>query len=172
MVQLGVIFIKLPSQFFSNARMNEALDRYKGIVKWHSTGMHTTQEILDSVYFFGYGFAVTFYCRSMYPCPIEKVDLASAISLYAQLYDSAKGYSSHDVNGSAIPYFTALGCRWVERHYTLDKNMKGSDHGTVSSDFAEIRDIINGINTTLECMYSNKLDVEELKVRKMYITEG
>lgn len=174
MVQIGVGSIKLPSQFLCNDAMNRALAKHvqcAPIRTMHSTGMHTTKEVLSCAWL--YSFDVTFYCRSIYPHDKEQSDVASAIAIYNKIWcRSHCGYSSHDLNGGAIPYFILAGANWIERHYTLDKNMKGSDHGTVSSDYDEMKLILHNIDEISECMYANKLCDEEKRIRDMYIGKG
>ncbi len=170
-----VQYVKLPSQFFLNPEMNREMisiaNKDLDISIWHSTGMHTAYQI-ESCPFID-EFNVTFYCRSMYPFPETQADIGSALRLFNFLaYNERKGYSSHDKDGKIIPTFVLMGAQWIERHYTLNKNMKGSDHGTVSSDFKEMKNILRSIDRIQECLYANTLSDEEKRVRDIYIKQS
>lgn len=148
MIRAGFEYIKLPSQFYSNYAMNLQLfdnrmvhHEIKTIV---STGMHTMREIELWPWFDRS--EITMYCRSIYPCGLNDIDFRMARELKGKIKYSRFGYSSHDKQGCAIPYMVLLGTEYVERHYTLNKEWKGSDHGTVSSDFQEMTEIIANIS--------------------------
>jgi sialic acid synthase len=177
MIRAGFEYIKLPSQFYSNYAMNLKLfdmkipmsavhPDFKIIV---STGMHTMREIelwpwFDKSY-------ITMYCRSIYPCELNDIDFKMALSLKEKLKKSRFGYSSHDKQGCAIPYMVLLGAEYVERHYTLNKEWKGSDHGTVSSDFQEMQGIIKQIEE-MESLSAvdNSFDLASEAERKVRLT--
>jgi sialic acid synthase SpsE len=151
MVERALVkYVKLPSQFLLDYNLNMYLILNKVeycLMLIHSTGMHTVQEVLNCPFL--NRFDVTLYCRSIYPCTFEQVDLGAARAIFDQLVcPAARGYSSHDKDGAAIPWMVALGARWVERHYTLDKTMKGSDHKTVSSNFEDVQRIMTDIADT------------------------
>lgn len=174
MISIGVKGIKLPSQLYSDNKLNQYLLTMKKLKKlflMHSTGMHTVNEIINHDSFDQ--FDVTFYCRSIYPfSEMEKADLGSAMEMFSMLDNSQCGYSSHDKDGKLIPWFILIGAQWIERHYTLDKEMKGSDHKTVSSDYAEMKRILFDIEETEERRraknYDKIVDTQELSNQKFY----
>jgi sialic acid synthase len=67
-------------------------------------------------------------CTAGYPAEWEQLDLR-VIETYRQLFPEAVvGYSGHD-NGIAMPLAAyVLGGRIVEKHFTLNRAMKGTDH--------------------------------------------
>jgi sialic acid synthase len=67
-------------------------------------------------------------CTSRYPAAWNELDL-TVIDTYRQLFpDKVVGFSSHD-NGISMPVAAyVLGARIVEKHFTLDRAMKGTDH--------------------------------------------
>jgi sialic acid synthase len=67
-------------------------------------------------------------CTAGYPAEWEELDLR-VIDTYRQLFpDVVVGYSGHD-NGIAMPVAAfVLGGRIVEKHFTLNRAMKGTDH--------------------------------------------
>ncbi len=67
-------------------------------------------------------------CTAGYPAEWEELDLR-VIETYRQLFpDVVVGYSGHD-NGIAMPVVAyVLGGRIVEKHFTLNRALKGTDH--------------------------------------------
>jgi sialic acid synthase len=67
-------------------------------------------------------------CTAGYPAAWEELDLR-VIQTYRELFPEAViGFSSHD-NGIAMPLAAyVLGARIVEKHFTLNRAMKGTDH--------------------------------------------
>lgn len=171
--EIGVEYIKFPSQLSSNTKMlsaflTEGHDDNKLVL---STGMHMHTEIINEI--LPNYIHILFYCRSIYPCKYWQVNLHGMKKVFDDLGTGIyKGYSSHDLNGEVIPYSVLMGAEIIERHYTLSKKMKGSDHGTVSSDYQEMLKIIESIKyaESLYCAYNYEgaLLEEEQKIRKRY----
>ncbi len=67
-------------------------------------------------------------CTAGYPAAWDELDLR-VISTYRELFpENVVGFSSHD-NGISMPVAAyVLGARIVEKHFTLDRAMKGTDH--------------------------------------------
>jgi sialic acid synthase len=67
-------------------------------------------------------------CTADYPAAWEELDLR-VIETYRELFpDAVIGYSGHD-NGIAMAVAAyVLGARIVEKHFTLDRAMRGTDH--------------------------------------------
>lgn len=152
-------WIKLPSQFFDDYMMVNTLFSAKLVKKLtiiRSTGMIPMKNVLFDKYL--KDFDTTMYCRSIYPFDEKEADIGSARLLFRSLPEYACGYSSHDKDGKLIPIFILLGAKVIERHYTLDKTMKGTDHSTVSSDFKDMQEIINDIKDMEEKLEYKNLD--------------
>ncbi len=70
---------------------------------------------------------VLLQCTSTYPSEFDQINLR-VIPAYRERYQTLVGYSGHE-KGIAIPIgAVALGACVVERHFTLDRTMKGGDH--------------------------------------------
>jgi N-acetylneuraminate synthase/sialic acid synthase len=67
-------------------------------------------------------------CTAGYPASWEELDLR-VIGTYRELFpETVIGFSSHD-NGISMPVAAyVLGARVVEKHFTLNRAMKGTDH--------------------------------------------
>ena len=83
-------------------------------------------------------------CTSAYPVTPESVNLA-VIQAYKQAFpDIVVGYSGHETGTTISLGAVALGARVLERHVTLDKTWKGSDH-SASLDMNELADLVKQI---------------------------
>ena len=70
---------------------------------------------------------VLLHCNSTYPCPEEQIALPVIESL-RERYDLPVGYSGHERGLGPSVASVALGACVIERHFTLDREMKGTDH--------------------------------------------
>jgi len=67
-------------------------------------------------------------CTSGYPVEFAELDLRVITTFREQFPDVVIGYSGHD-NGIAMPLAAyMLGARVIEKHFTLSRSMKGTDH--------------------------------------------
>ncbi|MDA7838758.1 UDP-N-acetylglucosamine 2-epimerase [bacterium] len=83
-------------------------------------------------------------CTSSYPLPDSDANL-SVIQTYRRLFPNIKiGFSGHDQGLPLTLAAVAMGCEVVERHVTLDKTMKGSDH-IASLDMEELSTLVSDI---------------------------
>jgi N-acetylneuraminate synthase len=132
--QLKPMFIKIPSACNNNYTMLEWLcDNYRGEIQV-SLGMTTHAEEQELVDFFirknRNKDLVIFSCTSGYPVPPEDVCLLEIIRLVGSYGDKVKniGFSGH-YNGLTFDTTAyALGANIIERHFTLDRTWKGTDH--------------------------------------------
>lgn len=70
---------------------------------------------------------IVLQCTSIYPAPIELSNL-KAMDTIKRAFNVIVGYSDHTL-GDHIPCAAvAMGAKVIEKHYTLDRNMKGPDH--------------------------------------------
>lgn len=73
---------------------------------------------------------VIYSCTSGYPVPFEDVCLYE-ISRLKEHYGhrvKAVGFSGHHLGIAVDVAAMTLGAEWIERHYTLDRTWKGTDH--------------------------------------------
>lgn len=127
-------FIKIPSACNNNFEMLGWLcDNYSGEIHI-STGMTTKGETDILVNYFtekGRNKDLVLYnCTSGYPVPFEDVCLLD-INLLKQKYgDRVKhiGFSGHHLGIAVDVAAYTLGAHIIERHYTLDRTWKGTDH--------------------------------------------
>lgn len=70
---------------------------------------------------------ILMHCNSTYPCPDECVGLPVMAEL-AKRYNLNVGYSGHERGIGPSVAAAALGACVVERHFTLDRTLRGTDH--------------------------------------------
>lgn len=169
--------IKIPSQFYLNEKFHAILTSYKKFKPLNilvSTGMHTWDEIIKGKWFSSAD--IIFHCISKYPFHYWDANLITLRKMldYRQLkrklsQNTNFGYSSHEKEGKAIIYAVLIGAEYIERHYTIDKNVKGADH-SISSDFEEMKKIISDIKHAEEILGDEDrlLDEEEQAIAKVF----
>lgn len=126
--------IKIPSACNLNKPMLQYLcDNYEGEIHM-SFGMTTKAEEEEIVQFFEQnGRAkdlVLYNCTSGYPVPFEDICLLELTRMREQYANRVKaiGFSGHHLGIAVDSAAVALGAEWIERHYTLDRTWKGTDH--------------------------------------------
>lgn len=82
------------------------------------------------------------HCVAVYPAPDELLNLNVITTMRERYAPLPVGYSGHEKD--ILPSLAAvvLGARSIERHFTLDKRLPGPDHGTVSLEPAEFKQLV------------------------------
>ncbi|MEL7035973.1 MAG: N-acetylneuraminate synthase family protein [Cyanobacteria bacterium J06592_8] len=124
----GIEAFKVASADFTNFEILEALtETGKSLIC--STGMCAESEIKASVSLLkklGAQFALL-HCNSTYPTPFKDVNLLY-LSRLKKISGTIVGYSGHERGFSVPVAAVALGARIIEKHFTVDRSMEGSDH--------------------------------------------
>jgi N-acetylneuraminate synthase len=127
-------FIKIPSSCNLNFPMLEFLAKhYNGDIHI-SLGMTSPDEKTQIVELMETHHAaqrvVLYACTSGYPVPFEQVCLLEVQTLKQQYGSRVKeiGFSGHHLGIAVDIAAITLGACWVERHFTLDRTWKGTDH--------------------------------------------
>lgn len=102
------------------------------------------------------------HCTTEYPAPIKEVNLR-AMQTMAKYFGVKVGYSDH-TEGIEIPIAAvAMGASVIEKHFTLDRNMKGPDH-KASIEPNELKEMVCGIkNVKMALGTGNKIVTESEK---------
>lgn len=126
--------IKIPSACNLNKPMLQYLcDNFGGEIHL-SFGMTTKDEEEDIVSFFEMNNrakdVVLYNCTSGYPVPFEDICLLELTRMREAYANRVKaiGFSGHHLGIAIDSAAVALGAEWIERHYTLDRTWKGTDH--------------------------------------------
>ncbi len=126
---LDVPFFKVASADLTNFPLLEYTAK-KGKPMIISTGManmNMVKQAFEHVTQFNKAI-VLMQCTSSYPAPFEELDL-NVIKTFKEEFPTAViGYSGHEKGIAISTAACVLGARVIERHFTLDRCMKGSDH--------------------------------------------
>jgi len=133
-VSLNPKLIKVPSASNLNFEMLEYLrDNYSGEVHL-SFGMTTHEEERKIIEFFKAKNRakdlVIYACTSGYPVPFEDICLNEITRIKNTYGKDVKGigFSGHHLGIAVDVAALALGATYFERHFTLDRTWKGTDH--------------------------------------------
>ncbi len=157
-------FIKIPSACNNNFDMLTWLcENYKGEIHI-STGMTTKNETNELVDFFiqkGRNKDLVLYnCTSGYPVPFKDVCLLDINLLTEKYGDKVKhiGFSGHHLGIAVDVAAYTLGANIIERHYTIDRTWKGTDHAA-SLEPMGLRKLSRDLNAVYESLSFKSQDI-------------
>lgn len=167
--------IKVPSACNLNKAMLEYLcDEFKGEIHL-SLGMTTRTEIEQIVSFFeerGRNRDLVLYnCTSGYPVPFDDVCLLELSWLREMYADRVGGigFSGHHLGIAVDSAAVALGAEWIERHFTLDRTWKGTDHAA-SLEPDGVRKLVRDCKAVYKALtykHEEILDIEKVQRDKL-----
>lgn len=174
-VSLNPVLIKVPSACNLNKEMLQFLCRnFKGEIHL-SFGMTTKEEEDLIISLFESegrnGDLVIYSCTSGYPVPFEDISLLEIQRLRKKFEKRVKaiGFSGHHLGIAIDSAAVALGAEWVERHYTLDRTWKGTDHAA-SLEPEGVRKLVRDCKAVFKAMNYKKndiLDIESVQREKL-----
>lgn len=128
---LGLEIFKISSGEITNLPYLRKIGRLKKKVIL-STGMADLEEIGNAINVLTeYGTRkndiTVLHCNTEYPTPFEDVNLNAMLTI-RDAFKVKVGYSDHTPGIEAPVAAVVLGATVIEKHFTLDKNMKGPDH--------------------------------------------
>lgn len=161
-------FIKIPSACNNNFEMLGWLcDNYMGEIHV-STGMTTKDEIGTLVDFFeeaGRNMDLVVYsCTSGYPVPFKDICLLEILNLKEAYGNRVKsiGFSGHHLGIAVDVAAYTLGAHIIERHFTLDRTWKGTDHAA-SLEPIGLRKLCRDLRATHLALTYKKQDILEIE---------
>jgi len=128
-ISLKPSYIKVPSAANLDFEILKCLrDNFKGMIHI-SMGMTTLEEKSEILNFTGNSIQfIPYHCTSVYPLNVKDTFLRDLEFYRNRISYGMIGYSGHH-KGIAIDIAAmALGASWIERHFTLDRTSKGTDH--------------------------------------------
>nr|WP_242091614.1 N-acetylneuraminate synthase family protein [Aestuariivivens sediminicola] len=167
--------IKVPSACNLNKPLLEYLaNNFEGDIHL-SLGMTTHEEEEKIVTFFEKKQRakdlVIYSCTSGYPVPFEDISLLEIKRLKEKFMYRVKsiGFSGHHLGIAVDAAAVALGAEWIERHFTLDRTWKGTDHAA-SLEPDGLRKLARDANAVHRSMNFKKqeiLDIENVQRNKL-----
>lgn len=174
-IQLNPALIKIPSACNLNkAMLGFICDNYDGEIHL-SFGMTTHEEEEEIISFFEQKNKaqnlVVYSCTSGYPVPFEDISLLEISRLRSKFASRVKaiGFSGHHLGIAIDSAAIALGAEWVERHFTLDRTWKGTDHAA-SLEPDGMRKLVRDCNAVYKALTYKKteiLDIEKVQRAKL-----
>lgn len=126
---LDVPFIKIGSGDITWLAMLEYIAK-KGKPIMLATGDATISEIDEAVRTIlstGNNQLILMQCVTNYPSKLESANIR-VLESYQKMYNILTGYSDHSLGSVVSLGAVTLGARVIEKHFTLDKTLKGPDH--------------------------------------------
>ena len=172
-------FIKIPSACNTHFEMLQWLcDNYEGEIQL-SFGMTSHEEEEKIVELFeknGRAKDLILYnCTSGYPVPFKDVCLLEITRMKEMYGDRVKaiGFSGHHLGIAVDTAAYTLGAEYIERHYTLDRTWKGTDHAA-SLEPDGIRRLVRDLNAVHDALTYKDTEIlpieqvqrDKLKYRK------
>jgi len=175
-IDLNPKFIKVPSACNNNFQMLEILrDNFSGQVQI-SLGMTMKDEVEAIVDFFekknqSRNKLLIYSCTSGYPVPSEDVCLLELNYLYKKYSNRVQsiGFSGHHIGNDIDIAAYTLGAEWIERHFTKDKQWKGTDHSASlePEDLLKLTSALDNVYMALQYKDSDILPIEEVQRQKL-----
>lgn len=126
--KLGLRKIKVASSEMLNFGLLSYLNGCVNTV-FLSTGMANLDEVRQAVsHLPDVKDLYIFQCTTQYPCSPQDANLAVIPTLKAAFPQHHVGYSDHTVGTLASVAAVTLGAEVIEKHFTLDKSLPGTDH--------------------------------------------
>lgn len=144
----GGLLVKNGSDYLTHLPLIAAMAR-SGLPTVLSTGMASASDVGDAVQVFreaGGRDLILLHCTSAYPTPDEEVNLRRMTTL-AERYNCLVGFSDHSVGVTAAAASVAMGAVFIEKHFTIDKQLPGPDQA-FSSDEDEMRLLVQAVRRT------------------------
>lgn len=174
-VSLHPQFIKIPSACNTHFEMLQWLcDNYEGEIQI-SFGMTTKEEEERVVQLFERNKRakdlILYNCTSGYPVPFKDVCLLEITRMKNQYEGRVKaiGFSGHHLGIAIDVAAYTLGAQFIERHYTLDRTWKGTDHAA-SLEPDGVRKLVRNLESVYEALtYKNQeiLPIEQVQREKL-----
>lgn len=118
-----------------------------------STGMATLDEVAETISVlrkYGSQEISLLHCTTEYPTPVEDVNLNAMLTMQNK-FNLPIGYSDHTMGTEIAIAAVAVGAVMIEKHFTLDRMMKGPDH-QASLEPVELKAMVRAIRNVEKAM--------------------
>ena len=137
-----------------------------------STGMSNIEDILETSKFikkFNNKKIIFLHCVSAYPSNILHLNLNS-INFLKKKLNAMVGFSDHSTGYEASILAVASGARVIEKHFTINKNLKGPDH-KISMNYVELKKMIEKIRKTEKIMGKYSKEIHKSEMNTLEVTK-
>ena len=154
---------KIPSAKATDiSLMSKAADKFEKVIV--STGMCTLPQIHDIYKTINRQQLILFHTVSTYPSEFKDLSM-DTIDYLKQTYYLPVGYSGHESGVLVSTASVYKGVSWIERHFTLDKSLWGTDQSSSldPNEFKELCQNVKFLSTTL----GQRTDILECEIPVM-----
>lgn len=167
---IGIHYYKIASSDIDNIPLIEYIaERAEAL--FVSTGCSSLEDIdcaLETIMKYQEKVALL-HCICKYPPDINECNLNSINVLKDRYNNVVLGYSGHELGNETSLIAHAMGAKIIERHFTLDKNLPGSDH-KISLNPEEMKQLVDSlaiVDSMLGKYEKIKYDYEKAAKRKL-----
>ena len=179
---LNVLAYKVAATDITNIQfLRQVARKNKPIIL--SAGMCYMEEVckaLEAVYPINRDL-ILLQCTANYPIDDEEANIG-VVQTFKEKFDILTGYSDHSRGVGASPFAVALGAKVIEKHFTLDRNMRGPDH-KASVEPEELKELVqtirrvekyigNGMKMPTRSEQFTRVSLQKCIVAKKDIYEG
>ena len=172
LIDIGVKYLKIASQRITDIPLLEkANELFDGTIIM-SSGMSTLEDVYNMVNIFrNQKYKYLLQCTSVYPCPEEYINI-NVLQTYKEMVSllvDGFGLSGHHSSIAPDIAVWLKGFPIIERHYTLNRSWKGTDH-SASLGIDGIKYIIKFTNQIYDALGSYEkeiLDAELPAINKL-----
>lgn len=111
---------------------------------------------------------ILMHCVSNYPCQDASVNI-KVLNTLKTAFDGYVGYSDHSVGSEAAILAIGFGVKVIEKHFTLNKGLKGPDH-KASSDPKEMEVYISSIRRAELMLGSSVKEIQSEEVQMSQVS--
>jgi|TARA_Y100000294_G_scaffold145701_1_gene140990 sialic acid synthase SpsE/protoporphyrinogen oxidase len=115
-------------------------------------GMSEIEEALDVIASQDNKNVMLLHCVSVYPTDTKDVNL-KAMTTMKNAFKVPTGYSDHTIGNTISNAALAMGANVIEKHFTLNKDLEGSDHA-LSADVKDLNELVKTRDTIFTAMGS------------------
>lgn len=171
-------FIKISSMEINNSEYLEYIAK-KGLPIVLSTGMADFDEVTRAVHILedaGNSNIVILHCVSVYPTPVDKVNINNILGLRKLFPNHPIGFSDHTIGDEAAVAATVLGAAVVEKHITLDSSKIGMDNQMAMEPEAlklfvhKCKIIRSALGTEEKCLFPEEIKQRDNMRRSIIVT--
>jgi len=159
-IELNPEIIKIPSACNTDFKLlNYVCHHYRGllIVSFGMTKSNEKEEIQKYLLTNCKGEVKYLHCTSCYPCGYEELNL-----LEVELVD---GFSGHHNGIAADIAAYVLGAEYIERHFTLNRTWKGTDHAA-SLEPDGLRKLVRDLRLVEQALTYKEKDILDCEVEQ------
>lgn len=122
-----------------------------------STGMSDIKDVENAVRIIkkSKGKKIIMQCASIYPAKVSDSNLNVLKSFKKKYPNFNLGFSDHTINNISAIVAVGLGCKYFEKHFTLNKKSKGPDHFFAYNE-NQFKKYVMAITQAYKCLGSSK----------------